>query len=219
MHSHVPHRAPAPKRLRQNPPTQRTNLLTSSRQKQKLEQGPDSPSPAFFLVLFWSLFTFAGEKTEGFFCCAKPFWSPQHSRNYMFVWALLVGWKRAVTDGGGAEVLVLFDVTPANNFNMPYFKINWDYSCLRYKPYWTAFLQGAFHLTQKYSASVSSRPRRNECGGAYFYRILQLLYVMSMNYERKNCHNCPMEAGTISFSVSLIFSISSVSLLSSVGIW
>lgn len=58
------------------PPTQRTDLLTSSHQKWKLEQGPDNSNPAYFVVLFWSLFTFAGEKAEGFFCCSKPFWSP-----------------------------------------------------------------------------------------------------------------------------------------------
>lgn len=59
----------------QHPPTQRTNLFTSSHQKWKLEQVPDSSNPAYFLVLFWSLFTFAGERAEGFFCCSKPFWN------------------------------------------------------------------------------------------------------------------------------------------------
>lgn len=51
----------------QHPSAQGTDLLPSSHQKWKLEHNPDSSNAAYFLVLFWSLFTFAGEKAEGFF--------------------------------------------------------------------------------------------------------------------------------------------------------
>lgn len=69
--------------------------------KVKIRAGPDSSDPACFLVLFWSLFTFAGEKAEAFFVPQNAFEAPWHSRNYMFVWALPLRGKRAVSTQRG----------------------------------------------------------------------------------------------------------------------
>lgn len=64
--------------------------------KVKMSASPDSSDPAYLLILFWSLFIFAGEKAEAFFVPQNPFEAPWHSRNYMFVWALPLRGKRAV---------------------------------------------------------------------------------------------------------------------------
>lgn len=180
----MPHPALAGAHLPQHPPTWRTNLLTSSHQKQKLEQDPDSSSPAFFLVLFWSLFTFAGGKAEGFSCCLKLFWNPQHSRNCMFVRALPVRWKRAVT------AMVMQRFWSCLLLFPPSALICHILTVLGIVPAWDRSNTGQHFSGMLPTLPVNRvlqsppRPKWNGWRGTCFYLSLQLLYVMPMSYER-----------------------------------
>lgn len=106
-----------------------TALLTSH-QKWKLAQGPGNPNPAYFLLLFWSLFTFAGERAEGFFVAPTPLKGFMAQQKLHVCLALPVGWRRAVMKVTCPDLDYF-----CRHFNAPEFKRLWNSSCLRCKLY------------------------------------------------------------------------------------
>lgn len=126
--------------------------------KAKIRAGPRPSQPSFPLsAILVTIYICWGESRK-LFLLLKTLLKPTAQQKLHVCLSFASRMEEGGPSNGGAEVLVLFDVIPANNFNMPYFKINWDYSCLRYKPYWTAFLQGGcFPPDPEIHASVSSK--------------------------------------------------------------